>query len=449
MTHTSLPRAMIVLSLFVFVHISHASTPQANIPVSIQRFLSRLPVSKNTLETTLSLQPLDKKWLHTLRRQDLRLLRNTLFALQGGRFRSEDLQQFFKKQSWYKSNKRAVHITLTGTAKANLKTLLTFEATALQGSLFHSIASLESVGGVSTTMSKACRQRLFQAVQNSLAKSTHKIHLAGLPKVLYTKDKQGVLWAMARATHFIDKSGIWTPQKGLILMKGSCEKWSLIHQGYTCPTSHLPQELRRRHPNPNCTRQVADSQPMFAWVGFAILLLGVGGFFIRRAFSTPNSNALEEPIETEKTEDTEDTNHESVVITRVFDAKMRHPHPIQAEESSPEGLAEQFGLNKTSSQTLHLYLSGQSVEDIAQTRELAESTIKNHLKQALECGALEIQQVLLLRQEEYRRIKVVWDSLGARKKLNPAYKELDGAFDYDVLGFVFAALKHHPNALPI
>ena len=137
------------------------------------------------------------------------------------------------------------------------------------------------------------------------------------------------------------------------------------------------------------------------------------------------------------------------MITRVFDAKMRHPHPIQAEESSPEGLAEQFGLNKTSSQTLHLYLSGQSVEDIAQTRELAESTIKNHLKQALECGALEIQQVLLLRQEEYRRIKVVWDSLGARKKLNPAYKELDGAFDYDVLGFVFAALKHHPNALPI
>lgn len=95
----------------------------------------------NTLKNYLAGQNVDRKWLQqnlvasqlplgtlrSLETYELRLLRNTLYALQGARFRSPALRRFFSKQSWYKGYVASRKVKLPTKAKRQLKEFLKAE----------------------------------------------------------------------------------------------------------------------------------------------------------------------------------------------------------------------------------------------------------------------------------------------------------------------------------
>ncbi|MEE8435308.1 MAG: ankyrin repeat domain-containing protein [bacterium] len=73
---------------------------------------------------------LDSTQLSGVTKSQLRIIRNTIFAQYGYRFRSKDLQAHFGRFSWYKPRKINIGQALTATDKANLKLLKRVEREA-------------------------------------------------------------------------------------------------------------------------------------------------------------------------------------------------------------------------------------------------------------------------------------------------------------------------------
>lgn len=74
-----------------------------------------------------SCKRLEDSDIEDLTKAELRLMRNEIFARYGYAFKSNDLQEHFKKFAWYIPTKENVDIFLTETEKANIKLIQQYE----------------------------------------------------------------------------------------------------------------------------------------------------------------------------------------------------------------------------------------------------------------------------------------------------------------------------------
>ena len=108
----------------------------------------------------------------------------------------------------------------------------------------------------------------------------------------------------------------------------------------------------------------------------------------------------------------------------------------------------EFGNNETSTQkvntvdeTLLLFNSGMSVEQIAQQRDLTRSTIYSHLSRLIEQGTLQVTDVTELKDNEIKSIQnAILNEGDDGVKLKNVYDSLDGEYDYGVIRCVQAGM---------
>jgi ATP-dependent DNA helicase RecQ len=103
-----------------------------------------------------------------------------------------------------------------------------------------------------------------------------------------------------------------------------------------------------------------------------------------------------------------------------------------------------IGLSDTMAESVALFRLGYSVKQIAQQRELQETTIYGHLAQSLEQGMLVLADVVELPEQEISRIEEAIINLpeDQRNALKPVYELFDGQYSYGVLRCIRAALQH-------
>jgi ATP-dependent DNA helicase RecQ len=103
-----------------------------------------------------------------------------------------------------------------------------------------------------------------------------------------------------------------------------------------------------------------------------------------------------------------------------------------------------IGLSDTMAESVALFRLGYSVKQIAQQRELQETTIYGHLAQSLEQGMLVLSDVVELPEQEIRLIEEAILNLPEeqRNALKPVYELFGGQYSYGVLRCVRAALQH-------
>jgi ATP-dependent DNA helicase RecQ len=86
---------------------------------------------------------------------------------------------------------------------------------------------------------------------------------------------------------------------------------------------------------------------------------------------------------------------------------------------------------------------GYSIEKIAQTRSLKQETVYNHLAKHLEIGTVTLDEVLALSAAEIQAIETGILALSEvqRNALKPVYEYFEGAYSYEILRCVRAALQ--------
>ncbi|MGZ4982012.1 MAG: DNA helicase RecQ [Methylobacter sp.] len=103
-----------------------------------------------------------------------------------------------------------------------------------------------------------------------------------------------------------------------------------------------------------------------------------------------------------------------------------------------------ISLSDTMAESVALFRLGYSVKQIAQQRELQETTIYGHLAQSLEQGMLVLADVVELPEQEISRIEETIMDLPEeqRNSLKPVYELFGGQYSYGVLRCIRAALQH-------
>jgi len=103
-----------------------------------------------------------------------------------------------------------------------------------------------------------------------------------------------------------------------------------------------------------------------------------------------------------------------------------------------------IGLSDTMAESVALFRLGYSVKQIAQQRELQETTVYGHLAQSLEQGMLVLTDVVELPEQEISRIQEAIMDLPEeqRNALKPVYELFGGQYSYGVLRCIRAALQH-------
>ena len=96
-------------------------------------------------------------------------------------------------------------------------------------------------------------------------------------------------------------------------------------------------------------------------------------------------------------------------------------------------------VSDTEEETLRLFRTGVTADDIAEQRSLKITTIYNHLASAIEKGELELQAVVDLSDSDISDIQNEFLN-DETKKLKPVYEAFDGAFDYHLLQCVRATI---------
>ena len=93
--------------------------------------------------------------------------------------------------------------------------------------------------------------------------------------------------------------------------------------------------------------------------------------------------------------------------------------------------------------TMELMQRGMKPEDIAVERQLKPTTVYQHLAQLITEGLLMLDEAIEISEEDFHLITDTWLSLSEedQTKLKPLHTALDGAFSYEVLGCVKAALE--------
>ena len=98
----------------------------------------------------------------------------------------------------------------------------------------------------------------------------------------------------------------------------------------------------------------------------------------------------------------------------------------------------------TASESVELFKLGFTIQQIAQKRSLQASTIYGHLAQYLEEGRLVLADVVELPELEIRQIEDAIINLPENQKnaLKPVYETFSGAYSYDILRCIKAALLY-------
>ncbi|MBC6905540.1 DNA helicase RecQ [Saccharophagus sp. K07] len=95
----------------------------------------------------------------------------------------------------------------------------------------------------------------------------------------------------------------------------------------------------------------------------------------------------------------------------------------------------------TETETLILLRQGKTLEDVAQLRGLTQGTVYSHAASLIEQGHVQLEDVIPLEQEELDQIMDVMLAHSEEPiRLKPIYEELGGAYSYDILKCVHAAL---------
>jgi ATP-dependent DNA helicase RecQ len=101
-------------------------------------------------------------------------------------------------------------------------------------------------------------------------------------------------------------------------------------------------------------------------------------------------------------------------------------------------------ITETINTTLEMFQLGYSIEQIVRKRMLKETTIYNHLAQGIEQGRVAMRSVIELPDAEIKQIEDVLLNLPEDQKnsLKPVYEQFDGAYGFDVLRCIRAALQN-------
>ncbi|TAK63478.1 DNA helicase RecQ [Methylobacter sp.] len=102
-----------------------------------------------------------------------------------------------------------------------------------------------------------------------------------------------------------------------------------------------------------------------------------------------------------------------------------------------------IGLSDTMAESVALFRLGYNVKQIAQQRELQETTVYGHLAQSLEKGMLVLADVVELPEQEIKLIEEAIINLpeDQRNALKPVYELFSGQYNYGVLRCIRAALQ--------
>ena len=95
-------------------------------------------------------------------------------------------------------------------------------------------------------------------------------------------------------------------------------------------------------------------------------------------------------------------------------------------------------------ESVALFRLGYSVKQIAQQRELQETTVYGHLAQYLEQGMLVLADVVELPEQEIKRIEEALINLPEEQQnsLKPVFELFEAQYSYGVLRCVRSALQH-------
>ena len=102
-------------------------------------------------------------------------------------------------------------------------------------------------------------------------------------------------------------------------------------------------------------------------------------------------------------------------------------------------------LSSTVQETLELLQNNKSVDDIAQHRGLAVSTIYVHISQLISTGYAKLDDVIEVREDELKQIEAVLielELLDENSQLKSAYEALSQQYDYSILRCVRSALLY-------
>ncbi len=99
-------------------------------------------------------------------------------------------------------------------------------------------------------------------------------------------------------------------------------------------------------------------------------------------------------------------------------------------------------LSNTINQTLSLYLEGITLKEIAEQRELGESTIYSHFADSIEAGLLGVEDVLELEENEITTIQDAIDAAHFLEdgQIKPVYEALSSAYEYGVIRCIAAQM---------
>ena len=117
--------------------------------------------------------------------------------------------------------------------------------------------------------------------------------------------------------------------------------------------------------------------------------------------------------------------------------------PVDEAAARPESEAKAAnGLSKTVNATLELRAAGLSVDDIAERRGFAASTILGHFAEAIEAGHIEARDCVGLEEPEIDEILAAFEEHGTLEsgKLGPVHAAFDGRYSYGVLKCLLAEL---------
>jgi ATP-dependent DNA helicase RecQ len=109
-----------------------------------------------------------------------------------------------------------------------------------------------------------------------------------------------------------------------------------------------------------------------------------------------------------------------------------------------EFFGDDVGLSETVTESLRLFRIGLSVQKIAETRTLKETTIYGHLAEAIAQGLLVLSEVIDLSESEVKQIEISLLNLPEEQQnsLKPVYEQFEEVYSYGVLRCVKAALQY-------
>jgi ATP-dependent DNA helicase RecQ len=119
----------------------------------------------------------------------------------------------------------------------------------------------------------------------------------------------------------------------------------------------------------------------------------------------------------------------------------RYPPSADRQALSPSRPQSPPGLSETAQTSLDLFEKLADYELVAERRRLKARTVLTHLTQAMELGLLSLERLVDLPREELDAIEAALLEQGDEQRLTPLFEQFQGAYSYEQLACVRAALN--------